>query len=705
VRGHAEHAVFSADGRRLLIVSGGGTVQLWEAASGSWAGDEPRHVAQRELADYDFPAAAKTGATQFGLSAAALSPDGRTAVVGGSYKHAFVWRPDGEPALVALGAREAERGPGGEELLKRDGHAGQVMGIALSEDLGRVWTATWTGRLLEWQLDGPEPRATELIRRAGANWTGLRGLEDGSLLLWGVVTGAAGATMDTVRVSDRGEKLGSWSLPAAARAIYPRPVAVSLATRRVVAASAGTAGLWDLDDGTRIPLPGRDVGHFMAGLSPDGAIAATADSDGRVRLSDAEDGAFRIELSALARAVRGLCFAPDSRRVVVANTDLELLVYGIDGVLQQRLNGSGHDSIAGLGFSPDGSFLTLGGGDGVVRVWDLSSARRPVAISTGYLEPGRLAVAPDGRVVAFATGDDRIWRWELDTGEVTPIGQHVGTDSVRFTADGRVLSGGGGRDPRLSQAMLWGDDPTEPVWRMPPAAQFIGVSVAEVPTRNAVLVALGRNYVKPPEVQVWSLDAAATAPLRVLRGPDAMPRINHADVSPDGTRVAVAGFDGLVRVWDLGLDEGGPVERVASDEVRFEPRGGPVQHVRFDPSGTRVVFGCGDGTVHIGSLADGSAMSLTGHTKRTVGVRFADDGRLVLSGSMDGTARVWDASTGAELCRFDIGASSGVWDVGWIPARDGNGPRVVAASADGRLSTWIVDRAELHGMARAAILR
>jgi WD40 repeat protein len=50
--------------------------------------------------------------------------------------------------------------------------------------------------------------------------------------------------------------------------------------------------------------------------------------------------------------------------------------------------------------------------------------------------------------------------------------------------------------------------------------------------------------------------------------------------------------------------------------------------------------------------AGGELRRLTGHTDRVVGVSLSRDGRRALTGSADGTARLWDVETGKELRRL-----------------------------------------------------
>ena len=61
---------------------------------------------------------------------------------------------------------------------------------------------------------------------------------------------------------------------------------------------------------------------------------------------------------------------------------------------------------------------------------------------------------------------------------------------------------------------------------------------------------------------------------------------------------------------------------------------------------------------------------LTGNTQNIFSVMFSPDGRILASGSDDGTVRLWDANTGIHITTL-VGHASSV--------------RSVAFSADGRI--------------------
>src|SRR5262249_6565459 len=73
---------------------------------------------------------------------------------------------------------------------------------------------------------------------------------------------------------------------------------------------------------------------------------------------------------------------------------------------------------------------------------------------------------------------------------------------------------------------------------------------------------------------------------------------------------------------------------------------------------------------------------LPGHTEAVNSVAFSADGTRVVSGSMDGSARVWDAGSGKLLQEFKHKRS--VISVAFSP----DGARVLTASSEGMVRIW-----------------
>src|SRR5208283_3043404 len=72
----------------------------------------------------------------------------------------------------------------------------------------------------------------------------------------------------------------------------------------------------------------------------------------------------------------------------------------------------------------------------------------------------------------------------------------------------------------------------------------------------------------------------------------------------------------------------------------------------FSPDGRTVVAGCADNTARLWETASGKELHRLTHEGAVGAASFSPDGHTVLTASRDRTARLWDAATGKELQRL-----------------------------------------------------
>ncbi|MGO8926024.1 MAG: protein kinase domain-containing protein [Limisphaerales bacterium] len=109
-----------------------------------------------------------------------------------------------------------------------------------------------------------------------------------------------------------------------------------------------------------------------------------------------------------------------------------------------------------------------------------------------------------------------------------------------------------------------------------------------------------------------------------------------------------------------------------------------VTSVAFSPDGRRIVTGSFDNTAKMWDAASGEELlTLKGHSGEVRSVAFSPDGQRIVTGSADKTARVWEAANGRELLTLK-GHNDQVFSVAFSP----DGQRIATGSYDYTAKVW-----------------
>lgn len=110
--------------------------------------------------------------------------------------------------------------------------------------------------------------------------------------------------------------------------------------------------------------------------------------------------------------------------------------------------------------------------------------------------------------------------------------------------------------------------------------------------------------------------------------------LSGLDVSASGAKLASAGFDGTVRIWDRDGDVLGRKPTVLTT-------GGPVAGVDFSPDDRLLATVGSDGAATVWDVGSGARQrTFPGHTGNVNAVAFGPSGQLATGGD-DGTVRLW----------------------------------------------------------------
>ncbi|MEM9459268.1 MAG: FHA domain-containing protein [Myxococcota bacterium] len=427
-------------------------------------------------------------------------------------------------------------------------------------------------------------------------------------------------------------------------------------------------------------LPGRPLrGHTHSveavALSPNGRWAITAEGGraGDIRLWDLfEPGILESKfLRGHPKGLTGMEVGRDGRWLVTADDDGLAMRWNLTeedpSATGVRLEDH-RAPITSLDISTDGRWLATGDEAGKVRVWDLNS---PLPTAIKLLKGPELAITDvainaNGTRVIASSEDMMVYNWRLTDGRpgrpiVIPHEEVVVT-AVALTDDDTVGVSGG----TDGVVRLWPPTSRAPTRRWELLEQHKGaISLLEVTTDSSMAISIARDN----DLVIWDLKAKDTAASSV-RLPGHKEKIVTLDVfsPPAGverhvpTSAFTASADGTARSWNLDKRKSGVESRV------FAGHRGAVRSVAVSGDGLWVITGGDDRVARVwdwqslplagGDEVDVGSASLIGrgHTDGVVAIGVDEYGRRMITGSADGTVRVWDLRHPTRLESMEIRA-------------------------------------------------
>lgn len=446
------------------------------------------------------------------------------------------------------------------------------------------------------------------------------------------------------------------------------------------ASYGGSTTLWDLDTGkARLAFARQQAAIGSVAINHDGTLVATGLANGNATVWDAVTGKQLAAFSGHEGSVRALTFSPDGSRLAAAAEDRSVRVW--------NCNNEQAGVFSTLNFQPITAQFC---GDGAVAAgsFDFVGVRREGASEAQQIEGAQtpFVVSPDGAVLAARTRGSLVSLYDARTAsKLADFGESKSgarLEHLVFSSNGELLvTWAGGAiglwdvKTRVRKALI----SKRNEWRGQMQRMAVGAETC--------VIAASFEH---DGLYLWNGETGAEV-THLLNA-------REWALNPRGDLIAV------------GETSGVSLYTTSSGEklTEFHVHGHGVGAIRFTPDGLRIAVlspGAPPEIHRIEAVLAGDRGSeapeliLRGHVD-VDHLALSGDGELLATGSGDGTVRLWDASTGAEVAELPGPHENRIVDLSFNRERT----RLLSISREGRAAVWDIGWTKAIGEDRRSLV-
>ena len=420
-----------------------------------------------------------------------------------------------------------------------------------------------------------------------------------------------------------------------------------------------TARAFDVATGKKLQVFRGHTGSISSAVfSPDGKLALTASDDSTARVFEVATGrelqVFRGHTAYVSSAV----FSPDGKLALTASDDNTAQVFEVATGKKLQVFRGHTGSISSAVFSPDGKLALTASWDNTARVYNVQTGKSIhefdgttlVIKSVEFSHDGKLAISAINKV---KSGEYIACIYNFSTGKpITYLSGHSDClNSAVFSPDGKL-------------ALTAGDDSTARVFEVATGKELQVFRGHTGSISSAVFspdgkLALTLNTFKSSD---FNFIVANTARIYNVATGDLFMEMEFKEeesrsscsamFSPDNKLILMQ-FRSNARIYDI---RSGKIK--CSINLKKDDR---IQSIVFSPDGKLIMISCFDLIARIYAVKTGKEIKILrgsevisllewfDYEEYLESVVFSPDGKYVITARQDGTARIFDISTGKEI--------------------------------------------------------
>ncbi|MBL8797739.1 MAG: sigma-70 family RNA polymerase sigma factor [Planctomycetia bacterium] len=374
--------------------------------------------------------------------------------------------------------------------------------------------------------------------------------------------------------------------------------------------------------------------------------------------------------------VQSLAVSADGQLAVTGGSNGQIRFWDAATLrLKHTLSAGG--AVLALAISRDGQRLAVGTHSGAVSVWALDGQRPPqrlLAFDISNTPVHALCFHPlDAKRLAVGGGDGSVQVWDVSTKDAENLASHFlhkgPIGSVVYAADGKTLAtGSADRTIRL-----WDATTAELREKALLTGHTASVRTLAFAPGNGWLASGSEDGT----VKLWFPTGTPSTAARTFSAQAG--RVQALAYHPDGKTLAVAGSEKRICLWQT------PHSSTKLEqphlEGKLEGHAGEVLALTFRGSdGKQLLTGSADGTARLWHWQDAAHAAPIGHLGAVTTAAFSTDGRQLATLGRDATVRLWSLDGTSPNERLVLRDQADVTALTFSP----DGQTLVAAGATGQ---------------------
>ena len=214
--------------------------------------------------------------------------------------------------------------------------------------------------------------------------------------------------------------------------------------RQIASSSAdGTIAVFDRKGKVRFRISSHTNKVKTIDWSPDGRYLASGDDGTLVKIHDARNGRFLMDLKKQKQPVNAVAFSPNSKELYVAERGTHLVVYRTVSWKYARSFQVHKSAVWDVAVSRDGKYLATGSKDKSVRVWT-PEGKQVRAIEDLPAEVWTLYFSPDSSRVVCGLRDGQVALLDLKSGKAHTVfrSHKTGIPAIAWSPSGALICTG-----------------------------------------------------------------------------------------------------------------------------------------------------------------------------------------------------------------------------------------------------------------------